>query len=193
MLIVRLDNPTITLPYIIIFAPLIVSVLMLFLLFCCTVNDSKWWFGIKYDYCTSILLNFPQLRFLANISFYLPDQERELANGQNSNNGNGNGNGNANEEIFLEEHEYDYRKHTEPGRFAKVQETGQEKFNPYRSNNSSQDNMTNSNISYSSHQPTNFMIKMFNRFSKTRQKGFEEEDRKGEKVESLEIDFAMPD
>lgn len=71
MLVVRLDNPELKLPYVIIFAPLIIAVLMMFLLSCCSVNDSKWWFGIKYDYCTFLLLIFPELRFLANISCFM--------------------------------------------------------------------------------------------------------------------------
>ena len=86
MLIVRLDNSELALPYIIIFAPLIVTALMLFLFNCCTVNHSKWWFGIKYDYCSFILLTFPKLRFFANITCYVPGPELDQFEEGNDNN-----------------------------------------------------------------------------------------------------------
>ena len=71
MLVVRLDQPSVQLPWVIVFAPFNISVLLLLLLFCCMPNSSRWWFGIKEDYCKFLFVKFPSLRSYANFAIYV--------------------------------------------------------------------------------------------------------------------------
>ena len=88
MLVVRLDTPDMRLPWKIVFAPFNISVLLLLLLNCCMPNSSRWWFGIKDDYCKFVFVRFPGMRTFANCAIYIsetqPDQ-RTAVNTENSN------------------------------------------------------------------------------------------------------------
>ena len=78
MLVVRLDTPEMRLPWRIVFAPFNISVLLLLLLNCCMPNSSRWWFGIKDDYCKFVFVKFPEMRTFANCAIYVSEAPEHL-------------------------------------------------------------------------------------------------------------------
>ena len=77
MLVVRLDTPDMRLPWKIVFAPFNISVLLLLLLNCCMPNSSRWWFGIKDDYCKFVFVRFPGMRTFANCAIYVSETPQQ--------------------------------------------------------------------------------------------------------------------
>merc|ERR1712150_203158 len=52
-----------------------ISVLLLLLLNCCMPNSSRWWFGIKDDYCKFVFIRFPGMRTFANCAVYISETQ----------------------------------------------------------------------------------------------------------------------
>merc|ERR1712178_563347 len=92
MLVVRLDSPEMQLPWKIVFAPFNISILLLLLLNCCMPNSSRWWFGIKDDYCKFVFLKFPGMRTFANCAIYVADPVPQTSSSTNTQNNSSNQN-----------------------------------------------------------------------------------------------------
>lgn len=72
-------------PYIVIFAPLLISILVLIVLSFSAKGGNKWWFGIRKSFSQFMLSAMPFLQEYGNISYHTESSNRNSSNNNHHN------------------------------------------------------------------------------------------------------------